>query len=168
MDVACNRFCRFILEAGSCNNFNDMSDYFTEMGWTPLGDGEAPNHLIQMARLLRDLGMWDLVGETELPPPASKEAVANLPEIKIESSETKQCPICLKEFETDSKAKSMPCHHVFHQECILPWLEKTNSCPLCRYELPTDDEDYEMYRKEKKRAVEREKDLETLHNSMFT
>ncbi|XP_029173735.1 E3 ubiquitin-protein ligase RNF181-like [Nylanderia fulva] len=146
-----------------------MSDYFEEMGWTPLGDGETPNHLIQMARFLRDYGMWELLGEdAKLPPPASKNAVETLPEIKIESSEIKQCPVCLKEFEANDKAKSMPCHHVFHQECIIPWLEKTNSCPLCRYELPTDDEEYEMYRKEKKRAVEREKDLESLHNSMFT
>lgn len=102
-----------------------MSDYFEEMGWTPLGDGEAPNHLIQMARFLRDYGMWELLGEdAKLPPPASKNAVETLPEIKIEPSETKQCPVCLKEFEANDKAKSMPCHHVFHQECILPWLEK--------------------------------------------
>ncbi|EFN75399.1 E3 ubiquitin-protein ligase RNF181 [Harpegnathos saltator] len=146
-----------------------MSDYFEEMGWTPLAHGEAPNHLIQMARFLRDLGMWDLLGENEkLPPPASKSAVNNLEEIQIGSGETKQCPVCLKDFEAGNKAISMPCRHAFHSECILPWLEKTNSCPLCRYELPTDDEDYEIYRKEKRRAVEREKDLETLHSSMFS
>jgi len=128
VNVACDRFYHFIREAGSCSNCDDMSDYFAEMGWTPLGDGEAPNLLIQMARFLRDVGMWDLVGQDrELPPPASKDAVANLPEIKIESNETKQCPVCLKEFETDSKAKLMPCQHVFHQECIIPWLEKVRS-----------------------------------------
>lgn len=145
-----------------------MSDYFTEMGWTPLNDGETPNHLIQMARFLRDSGMWDLLEQQKLPPPASKAAIENLPEVKIESADAKQCPVCLKQFETGDKASLMPCRHMFHQECILPWLKKTNSCPLCRYELPTDDEEYEMYRKEKKRAVEREKDLETLHNSMFS
>ncbi|EZA49733.1 hypothetical protein DMN91_007710 [Ooceraea biroi] len=146
-----------------------MSDYFEEMSRTPLRDGEAPNSMLHMARFLRDSGMWDLLWpDAKLPPPASKDAVENLSEIKIESTESKQCPVCLKEFEVDDKAKLMPCQHVFHQECIIPWLQKTNSCPLCRYELPTDDEDYEMYRKEKKRAVERERDLETLHNSMFS
>lgn len=52
-------------------------------------------------------------------------------------------------------------------ECILPWLEKTNSCPLCRHELQTDDPSYERRRAERARAVQREKDLEILHNSMF-
>lgn len=105
-----------------------MSDYFTEMGWTPLADGEAPNHLIQMARFLRDYGMWDLLEQNEkLPPPASKSEVENLKEIEIESNESKQCPVCLKEFEAGNKAKMMPCHHAFHQECILPWLEKVNN-----------------------------------------
>lgn len=146
-----------------------MSDYFHEMGWTPLPDGEAPNHLIQMARLLWDFGMWDLLGQnTRLPPPASKTAVENLREIKMEPSNSQQCPVCLKEFDAGTMAKLMPCRHIFHKECIIPWLQKTNSCPLCRYELPTDDEQYESYRKEKKRAVEREKDIEILHNSMFT
>jgi hypothetical protein len=39
---------------------------------------------------------------------------------------------------------------------------------LCRHELPTDDEEYEMYKKEKLRAKQREEELETLHNSMFS
>lgn len=108
-----------------CHNLEDMSDYFEEMGWTPLAIGETPNHLMQMARFLRDFGMWDLLGENEkLPPPASKSAVNNLEEIKIESGETKQCPVCLKDFETGNKAKLMPCHHAFHLECIVPWLER--------------------------------------------
>ncbi|XP_043265146.1 E3 ubiquitin-protein ligase RNF181-like isoform X2 [Colletes gigas] len=145
-----------------------MADYFDEMGWTPLRDGEAPSYLIQIARLLRDFGMWDLLGQsTRLPPPASKSAIENLKEIEIGSLDSKQCPVCLKDLEVGISAKCMPCKHVFHKECIIPWLEKTNSCPLCRHELPTDDEDYEMYRKEKQRAVEREKDLLALHNSMF-
>lgn len=102
-----------------------MSDYFDEMGWTPLEDGEAPNHLIHMARLLRDFGMWDLLGQTtRLPPPASKSAIENLKEIEISSADSKQCPVCLKEFEDGISAKCMPCKHVFHKECIIPWLEK--------------------------------------------
>ena len=101
-----------------------MSDYFTEMGWTPLNDGEAPNHLIHMARFLRDFGMWDLAGQTErLPPPASKKALENLEETKI-TEKNKQCPVCLKEIEIGTVSKTMPCKHSFHKECIMPWLEK--------------------------------------------
>lgn len=60
-----------------------------------------------------------------LPPPASKEAVKNLPDVTIDS-ENKNCPICLKTFRIGEKVKEMPCKHVFHSVCILTWLEKVN------------------------------------------
>ncbi|XP_053605809.1 E3 ubiquitin-protein ligase RNF181 [Plodia interpunctella] len=147
-----------------------MAGYFEEMGWRELAEGEQPNHLLHMARFLIDFGMYDdnFSGEwPRLPPPASKEIVKNLPEVAIDDT-SKNCPICLKNFGDGEKAKEMPCHHVFHPTCILTWLERTNSCPFCRFELATDDEGYEAFKKEKKRAEQRKEDLDTLHNSMFS
>ncbi|XP_010541863.1 PREDICTED: E3 ubiquitin-protein ligase RING1-like isoform X2 [Tarenaya hassleriana] len=80
-------------------------------------------------------------------PPASKSAIDALPTVKVTedllNSEMNQCAVCMDEFEKGSDAKQMPCKHVYHQHCLLPWLQLHNSCPVCRYELPTDDPDYE-------------------------
>ncbi|MQL81871.1 hypothetical protein Taro_014349 [Colocasia esculenta] len=81
-------------------------------------------------------------------PPASKSAVEGLLEIKITqellASDDAQCAVCKDSFEVGTEAKQMPCKHIYHKDCILPWLELHNSCPVCRYELPTDDPDYEQ------------------------
>ncbi|XVF01756.1 hypothetical protein REPUB_Repub04eG0116600 [Reevesia pubescens] len=80
-------------------------------------------------------------------PPASKSAIDSLPSVKITknhlNSEFNQCAVCMDEFEEGGQAKQMPCKHLYHKDCILPWLELHNSCPVCRHELPTDDPDYE-------------------------
>ncbi|PQQ02853.1 E3 ubiquitin-protein ligase RING1-like [Prunus yedoensis var. nudiflora] len=80
-------------------------------------------------------------------PPASKSAVEGLPVVKISKelldSDSSQCAVCKDSFELGEEAKQMPCKHIYHSDCILPWLELHNSCPVCRYELPTDDTDYE-------------------------
>ncbi|XP_022887388.1 E3 ubiquitin-protein ligase RING1-like [Olea europaea var. sylvestris] len=80
-------------------------------------------------------------------PPASKSAVEALPSLKVEEtllkSELAQCAVCKDDFELGTEVKQMPCKHVYHNDCILPWLELHNSCPVCRHELPTDDPDYE-------------------------
>ncbi|KAI4328606.1 hypothetical protein L6164_020944 [Bauhinia variegata] len=80
-------------------------------------------------------------------PPASKSAIENLPTITVSDelldSEMNQCAVCQDEFEKDTQVKQMPCKHVYHDGCLIPWLELHNSCPVCRYELPTNDPDYE-------------------------
>ncbi|XP_043715516.1 E3 ubiquitin-protein ligase RING1-like [Telopea speciosissima] len=85
-------------------------------------------------------------------PPASKSAIEALPNIKISeellASDSSQCAVCKDTFELGMVAKQMPCKHIYHSDCILPWLELHNSCPVCRYELPTDDPDYEQRTRE--------------------
>ena len=88
-------------------------------------------------------------------PPAAKQAIDSLTKGKVSQILTEQelsecgtdgaqCSVCLENFEAeDAKVVKMPCIHVFHQECLMPWLEQHNSCPSCRHELPTDDVDYE-------------------------
>ncbi|CAJ1952293.1 unnamed protein product [Sphenostylis stenocarpa] len=81
-------------------------------------------------------------------PPASKTAVEGLPDVSVTeellASDCSQCAVCKDAFELGDTAKQMPCKHIYHGDCILPWLELHNSCPVCRYELPTDDPDYEQ------------------------
>ncbi|XP_010543344.1 PREDICTED: E3 ubiquitin-protein ligase SGR9, amyloplastic-like isoform X1 [Tarenaya hassleriana] len=50
-----------------------------------------------------------------------------------------ECVICKEEMRQGRDVCEMPCKHLFHWKCILPWLSKTNTCPFCRFQLPTDD-----------------------------
>jgi len=83
------------------------------------------------------------------PPPTSKDALEKLPKIKINDeflknyNEIAECSVCKEEFKKNDEVHKLPCKHVFHPDCIIPWLKQHNSCPTCRYELPTDDKDYE-------------------------
>ncbi|RDX71185.1 E3 ubiquitin-protein ligase RING1-like protein, partial [Mucuna pruriens] len=81
-------------------------------------------------------------------PPASKSAVEGLPDVSVTeellASDSAQCAVCKDTFGLGETAKQMPCKHIYHADCIFPWLELHNSCPVCRYELPTDDPDYEQ------------------------
>ncbi|XP_073271253.1 E3 ubiquitin-protein ligase RDUF2-like [Primulina huaijiensis] len=77
-------------------------------------------------------------------PPASKKAVESLPVLEILSTHVSSdlhCAVCFESFSIGSEAREMPCKHIYHSECILPWLSLRNSCPVCRYLLPTDAHD---------------------------
>ncbi|CAK9162483.1 unnamed protein product [Ilex paraguariensis] len=80
-------------------------------------------------------------------PPASKSVIEGLPNIKITqellASDSSQCAVCKDGFEIHEEVKQIPCRHIYHKDCITPWLELHNSCPVCRHELPTDDMDYQ-------------------------
>ncbi|OWF34775.1 E3 ubiquitin-protein ligase AMFR-like [Mizuhopecten yessoensis] len=42
------------------------------------------------------------------------------------------CAICWEPMET---ARKLPCDHLFHNGCLLSWLEQDTSCPTCRTTL---------------------------------
>ncbi|VVB00739.1 unnamed protein product [Arabis nemorensis] len=80
-------------------------------------------------------------------PPASVSCVRNLPWGIIGEEHVKKgllcCAVCKDLFTLGNETTQLPCLHLYHAHCIVPWLSARNSCPLCRFELPTDDKDYE-------------------------
>jgi len=80
-------------------------------------------------------------------PPAATSSVENLPSVVISTSNEINggvtCPVCKDDMPIQTIAKQLPCMHLYHSSCILPWLSSRNTCPVCRYELPTDDTEYE-------------------------
>nr|POF06297.1 e3 ubiquitin-protein ligase ring1-like [Quercus suber] len=45
------------------------------------------------------------------------------------------CSICLEEPQAGDKLIRMNCSHIYHQDCLLPWLQMHNTCPNCRSKL---------------------------------
>ena len=43
------------------------------------------------------------------------------------------CSICRADFE-DGVIQITECNHVFHEECLQTWFQRSNQCPLCRHE----------------------------------
>ncbi|OVA02205.1 zinc finger protein [Macleaya cordata] len=80
-------------------------------------------------------------------PPAAASFVDNLPRVIISEEHEKHgdlvCAVCKDPLSIGTTVNQLPCLHLYHPSCILPWLNARNSCPLCRYELPTDDKEYE-------------------------
>ncbi|XAR68930.1 Ubiquitin--protein ligase [Bertholletia excelsa] len=93
-------------------------------------------------RLLDQLTQLEINGIGRLDPlPASKAAIESLPTVQIAASYVatdSQCAVCIELFEINTEALEMPCKHIFHSDCIVPWLSVRNSCPVCRQELPAD------------------------------
>nr|GFC97908.1 zinc finger, RING/FYVE/PHD-type [Tanacetum cinerariifolium] len=44
-----------------------------------------------------------------------------------------KCVICLEDFEPKEVVTVTPCNHIFHEDCILPWVKSHGRCPVCRF-----------------------------------
>lgn len=48
------------------------------------------------------------------------------------------CAVCQDEWALDETAIALPCkpsNHLFHEDCIVPWLKTSGTCPTCRFAL---------------------------------
>lgn len=74
----------------------------------------------------------------------TKEEVLALPEVSYDPEQINItcCSICLDEYEDGEMVRMLPCGHVFHTDCILPWLtERQACCPLCKVNVRTAEEE---------------------------
>ncbi len=89
--------------------------------------------------ILNTLNLFDLNSDSSNGP-TDKIFVEKLEKKLYNSVENKEnfsnCPICTDNFSGNDKVIALDCHHLFHDNCILPWLELNNSCPNCRLALP--------------------------------
>ena len=65
-------------------------------------------------------------------PPAKKSAIESLPKGGFKdlltsseiAKEHPSCSVCVEKFdEKETELIKMPCSHLFHKDCLMPWLE---------------------------------------------
>ncbi|KAK1927145.1 hypothetical protein DB88DRAFT_543629 [Papiliotrema laurentii] len=79
------------------------------------------------------------------PIPASEVVIKGLPrytltETTLAESPFKDCPVCKDDFEIGQEVMRIPCTHIFHPDCLEPWLRTNGSCPVCRFSLVPEED----------------------------
>ncbi|GAA6061160.1 hypothetical protein JCM10212_005746 [Sporobolomyces blumeae] len=74
------------------------------------------------------------------PAPAPDDMIEKLPRVEVTREllghdTVKDCTVCQDDFQLSETLVSLPCRHLFHPDCIVPWLKQSGTCPVCRYAL---------------------------------
>ncbi|XP_053995611.1 E3 ubiquitin-protein ligase Iruka-like isoform X1 [Hylaeus anthracinus] len=72
------------------------------------------------------------------PPPLPRKQIDEIPTTTVTQSQVEsklQCSVCWEDFKVLESVKQLPCQHVFHAPCIVPWLQLHGTCPICRQSL---------------------------------
>ncbi|KAL9553055.1 hypothetical protein PS6_004153 [Mucor atramentarius] len=78
------------------------------------------------------------------PPPAPEQVIESLqkrPLTDKEKSQETDCAVCKDQFESHELVIELPCEHIFHDECIKPWLKLNSTCPVCRHSVLPDQQE---------------------------
>lgn len=120
------------LEALGVKRLTVPADYLSKLPVFPyLGDQEHVEKSIVQASTTAD-------GETSVkgPPLSRRSSAPDAPPTTHASAIFAQstCPICLDDFEPkESQVRELPCRHIFHVDCIDPFLLNNSSlCPICK------------------------------------
>lgn len=55
----------------------------------------------------------------------------------IDSFGKNECVICLSDFNGEEEVVVLSCHnsHIFHEKCMVEWIQRSGLCPVCRKEI---------------------------------
>ncbi|KAF9929791.1 hypothetical protein FBU30_001227 [Linnemannia zychae] len=86
--------------------------------------------------------MMEMQSRQNGPVALSEEAINSLPYHTLTSEELDaktECSVCKDEFESKDICIQLKCKHIFHEDCIKPWLKTSATCPTCRFSLVPED-----------------------------
>lgn len=124
-------------EQNAQNGQNVHFVHFLGFPFSPFGDLEILRRM-QTMRLFEEFLSRNQ--QEAGAPPAEKEVIKNLPEVifggdVLEKYKSNPCPVCQEEFKEKDVGKELKCKHIFHKDCIEPWLNMHRTCPCCRNEV---------------------------------
>ncbi|PWN48466.1 hypothetical protein IE53DRAFT_370592 [Violaceomyces palustris] len=122
---------------------------------------------------------------------AELERFKRTEEARIQRAKNQECPTCKDDFlpsktEPDQKNDedppepdlmeeedqqrqdeliSMPCAHIFHEDCLVPWLKTNGTCPVCRVSIVKLKEGDPRARQDQGHAPERDQSSNTTTTS---
>ncbi|XP_037083591.1 E3 ubiquitin-protein ligase RNF115-like [Pollicipes pollicipes] len=73
--------------------------------------------------------------DTSGPPPLGAELIHRLPRVAVTQQHVDaslQCMVCFEDYTLNETVRQLPCQHLYHSDCIVPWLELHGTCPVCR------------------------------------
>lgn len=106
---------------------------FLSLGGAGLGGGGGSDGGLEslLGRLFSEAqASFDGRGE-----PASAEALARVRHFAPDADLPDLCTVCQDAPTAGAACARLPCGHVFHDECVKPWLDAHDTCPVCRSRL---------------------------------
>lgn len=70
--------------------------------------------------------------------PASQSSQTHLQTVTISRAmevKGELCTICQEKYRRNEEGSKLQCGHLFHKECLEPWVRMHSTCPVCRREL---------------------------------
>ena len=99
-------------------------DYFNQL-WAARDDDDDSISDFEMSYEDEDVGQA-----------ASGRDLKEVVRSKLPSQQVDEiCTVCLVKYEQDEIVNTLPCKHIFHENCIQTWFESNDTCPLCRARL---------------------------------
>ncbi|XP_058723134.1 uncharacterized protein LOC131594950 [Vicia villosa] len=122
--------------------------HFLELMDSPFSQNDADSFLPSSS-------LFDVVFQDALlllaPPPSKTRTETIIPIITVtetllsllDPNGVVLCAVCKDAISVDEEAKQLPCDHLYHSDCITPWLRLRSSCPLCRFRISEDEDEDE-------------------------